>query len=204
MGTSSARAIWSYERSAQASRSKASRSRLGKAFSAAARSAATGSVRVPPGRAVLRAYASSRRFSVRQTLPHRFAAIPSSPGRPRRRAVSDTVTEVSREGGGARERSAQLHEERFQREPRGELELFEVPPGLADELRRALSALQPLERRVLQQHGRPVGVNERARSARRRSDEISIPRRKLLQRRQQLLPLGPATGPPHTLLRFAR
>src|SRR5438552_18806505 len=130
--------------------------------------------------------------------------VAAVPPRPRRPAVSDTVTERSRDGAGARERSAQLHEERFQREPRGELELLEVAPGLADELRGALSALQPLERRVLQQHGRPVGVHERARSARRRRDEISVPRRKLLQRREQFLPLGPATGPPHTLLRFAR
>ena len=50
---------------------------------------------------------------------------------------------------------------------------------------------------------RAVDVDERLLSPRRRGDEVAVPRRELLERREQLLAFGPARGSLDALLGLA-
>src|SRR5437899_13099130 len=83
-------------------------------------------------------------------------------------------------------------EQGLERQGRAEIELLERTPGLADDLAGPLGPCEPLGRAVLGQHGEPVRVDNRALCADRDHDEIPVPGGELLQRRQQLVPLGPA------------
>src|SRR5439155_17530380 len=79
----------------------------------------------------------------------------------------------------------------------------EGAPGLADELARALGAGETFGRGVLRQNGQTVSVRDRALGADGGDDQVAIPGREFLERGEQLLPLGPACGPAHALLRLA-
>src|SRR5919201_191536 len=96
----------------------------------------------------------------------------------------------------------QLHQQRLDRQARVHLELLRVAPGLPDDLTRALGAGEPLRRRVLAQRLQPVGVDDRALGPRADDDEVAVPGRELLERRQELLALRAALRAPHALLRL--
>src|SRR3989449_6765941 len=101
------------------------------------------------------------------------------------------------------ELAAELDEERFERQRRAEVELLEGAPGLADELAGTLRSGEALGRAVLVEHLAPVGVDDCALRTDRHDDQIAVPRRELLERREQLLSFGAAGCPAHALLRLA-
>src|SRR6266550_8618988 len=99
--------------------------------------------------------------------------------------------------------AAELDEERFERQRRAEVELLQGAPGLADELAGALRAGEALGRTVFVEHLAPVRVDNGALRTDRHDDQIAVPRRELLERREQLLSFGAAGGAAHALLRLA-
>src|SRR5207244_3900455 len=78
-------------------------------------------------------------------------------------------------GGDSRESPAKLDEQGLERQAVRELELLEVPPRLADQLGRALGALEPLERAVLEELVGPIGVDESPLGTGRRPARSSRP-----------------------------
>ncbi len=99
---------------------------------------------------------------------------------------------------GDREGPAQLNEEGLQCERGVDVELGEIAPGLAGELGRLLGAGEPFHRGVLAQLVNVIAMDGGLRPG-REGDQVAVPRRELLQRRQQLLPLGSARGPAEPL-----
>src|SRR5262245_62493581 len=94
-------------------------------------------------------------------------------------------------GSAGSELAPQADEQRLEGELRAQVELLHLAPERAHVLRGPLRAEEPLPRPVLLDLGEPVDVDDRLARARARDHEIPIPRRELLEGREQLLPLRP-------------
>src|SRR5581483_9352033 len=114
---------------------------------------------------------------------------PASPPADGRAGARDAP---SGERAGAAELAPKPHEQRLERERRRQLELLRLAPGGANELARALGGVQPLRRRVRAQLLEPVDVDDGRLRAHRDHDEVAVPPLELLERREQLVPLGAA------------
>src|SRR6185437_10486123 len=93
---------------------------------------------------------------------------------PPRGAGKSLLTESLRANSG-RELAAQPDEEALERQRRVHVELLELAPRLADELRGALGRLEALEARVLLQLGKVVEVDHRTLRPGRDDDEVAVP-----------------------------
>src|SRR5437764_2428494 len=99
-------------------------------------------------------------FGWRAVRPRRFAR---SVGKiPKKRSTKRGIFTFTGCKPGSGELAGDLHEERLEGELRGQVELLEGPPGLADGLRGALGAEQPVAGRVLLEQRELVQVDRRA------------------------------------------
>src|SRR5262249_4632467 len=98
---------------------------------------------------------------------------------------------------------ANSHEQRLEPELRREVELLETSPGRAHCLRSPLCACKTLARGVFTELRQLVEVDRGRVGADRDGDEVGVPGTELLELREQLLALGAARRPLHTLLRLA-
>ena len=139
-------------------------------------------------------------------MPKRSAAIAAPSRRPRSFIEASYQRFGARELRGYcdRERAAELDEERLKREIRLEVELLEEAPERTDALGRELGGRQALEARVLRELLDAVGVHGDVGRTRGHSDQVAEPGGELLEREQQLLPLGAASGTLELLVDLAR
>src|SRR5262249_4816794 len=124
---------------------------------------------------------------------------PAARSRPSRR-----VALGGRRAGHAGEVAPEADEQRVEAELRRDVELLERAPRLAHALARELRARDPLARRILRQSVEPVGVDDCAAGSDRDGDQVAVPPRELLERREQLVSFCPALRAAGPLLGLTR
>src|SRR5439155_5952466 len=118
--------------------------------------------------------------------------------------VCKTESACSSGRGQCRQRCAQAHEQRVERELRRDVELLERAPRVAHDLARLLRAGDALARRVGVELVEPVRVDDGVVRADGDGDQVAVPPRELLERREQLVALAAALRAAQALLGVAR